>query len=129
MSLTKSVAVQSPSVNLLRITVSWNPAMYPSTLSRRVFTLLIFKSILRTILLSKSYFEEELLLKLDNAGNITNDKLVTICNNFIHSLFKQINVCLNRTLISPQTDMYHHKAYIDAVIHNDRDDGETGLTG
>ena len=34
---------------------------------------------------------------------------------------------LNGTLISPQTNTYHHKAYIDAVIRNDRDDGETIL--
>ena len=77
--------------------------------------------------LSKSYFEGELQLKLDNGGNIANDTLVTICNNLMHSLFKQINVRLNGTLISPQTDTYHHKAYMDAVIHNDRDDGETIL--
>ena len=30
-------------------------------------------------------------------------------------------------LISPETDTYHHKAFIDTVIHNDRDDGETIL--
>ena len=60
-------------------------------------------------------------------GDIANDTLVTICNNFIHSLFKQINVRLNGTLISPQTDTYHNKAFIDTVIHNDRDDGETIL--
>ena len=29
--------------------------------------------------------------------------------------------------MSPQTDTYHHKAFIDTVIHNDRDDGETIL--
>ena len=40
------------------------------------------------------------------------------------NVLKQINVRLNGTLISPQTDMQHHKAYIDAVIHNDRDDEE-----
>ena len=77
--------------------------------------------------MSNSYFEAELQLKLDNAGNIANDTLATICNNFIDSLFKQIHVRLNGTLISPQTNTYHHKAYIDAVIHNDRDDKETIL--
>ena len=77
--------------------------------------------------MSNSYFKGELQLKLDNAGNIANDTLVTICNNFIHSLFKQINVRLNGPLISPQTDTYHHKAFIDIVIHNDRDDGKTIL--
>ena len=42
-------------------------------------------------------------------------------------MFKQINVRLNGTFISPQRDNYHHKAFIDTVILNDRDDGETIL--
>ena len=56
-------------------------------------------------------------MKLDNGGNIVDASQVTVCNNLIHSLFKQINVRLNGTLISPQTDTYHHKAFIDTVIH------------
>ena len=48
-------------------------------------------------------------------------------NNLAHSLFKQINARLNGTLISPQTDTYHYKAYIETVLNNDRDDGETIL--
>ena len=54
--------------------------------------------------MSNSYFEAELQLKLDNGGNVVDATQVTVCNNFIHSLFKQINVRLNGTLISPQTD-------------------------
>ena len=70
--------------------------------------------------MSKSYFEGELQLKIDNGGSIDNATQVTVCNKFSHLLFKPINVCLNGTLISPdQTDRYHHKAYINAVIHND----------
>ena len=42
--------------------------------------------------LAKSYLEVELRLKFNNNGNIANDTLVNICNNLIHSLFKQINV-------------------------------------
>ena len=34
---------------------------------------------------------------------------------------------LNGTLSSPQTDTYHHKFFIDTVLNNDRDDGETIL--
>ena len=30
-------------------------------------------------------------------------------------------------MISPQTGTYHHKAFIDTVLNNDRDDGETIL--
>ena len=131
--LTKSVAVQSPSLNLFDIP----PTDYSLAESRYIpinpFTTGIHPIDFQIdpqdsfIDMSKSYFEGELQLKLDNAGNIANDTLVTICNNLIHSLFKQINVRFNGTLISPQTDTYHHKAYIDAVIHNDRDDGKTIL--
>ena len=54
--------------------------------------------------MSNSYLEAELQLKLDNGSNVVDATQVTVCNNFIHSLFKQINVRLNGTLISPQTD-------------------------
>ena len=52
---------------------------------------------------------------------------MSLCNNIAHAIFKQINVRLNGTLISPQTDTYHHKSFIDAVLNNDRDDGESIL--
>ena len=133
MSLSKSVAVQSPSLNLFDVP----PTDYSLVESRYVpinpFTTGIHPIDFQIdpqdsfVDLSKSYFEGELQLKLDNGGNITNDTLVTICNNLMHSLFKQINVRLNGTLISPQTDTDHHRAYMDAVIHNDHDDGETIL--
>ena len=51
-----------------------------------------------------------------------------LANNLAHTLFKQINVRLNGTLISPQTDTYHYKAYIEALLNHDRDDGESILT-
>jgi len=48
-------------------------------------------------------------------------------NNLAHTLFKQIIVRLNGTLISPQTDTYHHKAFIEQILNNDRADGENLL--
>ena len=39
-----------------------------------------------------------------------------LANNLAHTLFKQINVRLNGTLISPQTDTYHLKAYIETAV-------------
>ena len=44
-----------------------------------------------------------------------------------HSIFKQISVQLNGTLISPQTDTYHYKAYIETLLNYNRDDGDTIL--
>lgn len=77
--------------------------------------------------LNDSYFEVELQLKLDNSTNMAVGTRVSIVNNLADSLFKQINVRLNGTLISPRTDMYHHKVFIETVLNNDRDDGDTIL--
>ena len=77
--------------------------------------------------LSRSYFEIELKLKKNDNGNVTAaDKLWPV-NNLAHSLFKQISVRLNGTLISPQTDTYHYKAIIETLLNYDREDGETVL--
>ena len=48
-----------------------------------------------------------------------------VVNNIAHSLFKQISIRLNGTLISPQTDTYHYKAYLETLLSYNRDDGET----
>ena len=48
-------------------------------------------------------------------------------NNIAHSIFKQISVRLNGTLISPQTDTYHYKAYFESLLNYNRDDGDTIL--
>ena len=50
-----------------------------------------------------------------------------LISNIAHSLFKQISVRLNGTLISPQTDTYHYKAYLETLLNFNRDDGETIL--
>ena len=52
--------------------------------------------------LNKSYFEVELQMKnaTDNANLVVADTIFPI-NNLAHSFFKQINMRLNRTLISP----------------------------
>ena len=74
-----------------------------------------------------SYFEIELQLKKDDNGNVEAAGKLWPVNNLTHSLFKQISVCLNGTLISPQTDTYHYKAFLETLLNYDRDDGETVL--
>ena len=78
--------------------------------------------------LNRSYFEVELQMKnaADNANLVAADTIFPV-NNLAHSLFKQINVRLNGTLISPQTDTYHYKAYLETILNNNRQDGETIL--
>ena len=61
--------------------------------------------------LSQSECELELTLKKADGTNLETTANTTIfpVNNFAHSLFKQISVRLNNTLISPQTDTYSYK--------------------
>ena len=79
--------------------------------------------------LSQSEFELELKLKKADGTNLTAAATTNLflANNFAHSLFKQISVRFNNTLISPQTDTYAYKALIDTALNFDRDDGETIL--
>ena len=77
--------------------------------------------------LSRSYFEIELSLKKAGGGNVLAAENTFLVNNIAHSLFKQISVRLNNTLISPQTDTYHYKAYLETLLNFNRDDGETIL--
>jgi len=77
--------------------------------------------------LSRSYFELEWKLQKAAGGDAVAAENTFLVNNIAHSLFKQISVRLNGTLISPQTDTYHYKAYIETLLNFDRDDGDTIL--
>lgn len=77
--------------------------------------------------LNRSFFEIELKLLDSTGAALDKDKAIWPTNNLAHTLFKQINVRFNGTLISPQTDTYHYKSYIETLTNYDRDDGETIL--
>jgi len=77
--------------------------------------------------LKDSFIEFEIVLKKDNNTNLVAGDEILPVNNLAHSLFKQIIARLNGTLISPQTDTYHHKAFIEQILNNDRADGENQL--
>ena len=78
--------------------------------------------------LNESFFEVEFVAKKTNNTNLLIDDIMALANNLAHTLFQQINVRLNGTLTSPQTDSYHLKAYLETILNNDPDDGETLLT-
>ena len=77
--------------------------------------------------LSRSFFEIELALNLANGNKVVEATRLWPTNNLAHTLFKQINVRLNGTLISPQTETYHYKAYLETLLNYRRQDGETML--
>jgi len=77
--------------------------------------------------LGGSYFTMELRLKKSTNDNlVANEKLWPV-NNLAHSIIKQIDLQLNGTLISPQSDTYHYKAYLENLLSFDREDGKTVL--
>ena len=77
--------------------------------------------------LGRSYFTMELRLKKSDNGNlVANEKLWPV-NNLAHSIIKPIDLQLNGTLISPQSDTYHYKAYLENLLNFDREDGKTVL--
>ena len=51
----------------------------------------------------------------------------SIWNNLAHTIFKQINLRFNGTLMSEQTDTYAYSAYIQTLLNYNCDDGETLL--
>jgi len=77
---------------------------------------------------TQSYFEFEVGFKKANGGNLVAAENAFPVNNLSHSMIKQMNVRLNQTLISEQSDTYSYKAYIETLLHHDRQDGETVLT-
>ena len=77
--------------------------------------------------LGRSYFTMEVRLKKSTNANLVANKNLWSVNNLAHSIIKQIDLQLNGTLISPQSDTYHYKAYIEDLLNFDREDGKTVL--
>ena len=64
-------------------------------------------------------------------ANVTSDgdntRIVYMTNNLGHTLFKQMNLPFNVTLMSEQTDTYAYNAFLETVLNYNRDEGETLL--
>ena len=77
--------------------------------------------------LGRSYFTMELRLKKSTNANLVAAEALWPVNNLAHSIIKQIDLQLDGTLISPQSDTYHYKAYLEELLNFDREDGKTML--
>jgi len=87
--------------------------------------------------LNRSYFVID--LRLSTAGNngivadanaasdANNTKFTYAVSNLAHTLFKQINVRFNGTLMTEHTDTYAYTAFLQTLLNYSRDDGETLL--
>src|SRR5206468_3392529 len=59
---------------------------------------------------------------------IDNTMHVAPCNLFLHSLFSEIDVKLNGTLITSSNNTYPHRAYIETLLSYGRDAKHSQLT-
>lgn len=85
--------------------------------------------------LSAIYLDIELkILKSDgsnlpNAVSTTNTpnlyKAITPANNFLSSLFQQLDIYLNNTLITTATNAYHYRSYLDCLFYQSKQAKET----
>lgn len=67
--------------------------------------------------LSQTYVQIVCKFTKDDGTALTGDNTsVTPVNNIIHSLFSEIDVTLNGKIISPGTDTYPYKAYLEKLL-------------
>ena len=69
--------------------------------------------------LGRSYFTMELRLQKSTNDNLVANQKLWPVNNLAHSIIKQIDLHFNGTLISPQSDTYHYKAYPETLLNYD----------
>ena len=77
--------------------------------------------------LNRSYFTMHLRLKKSTGANLAAADKLWVTNNLAHTIIKQIDLRLNSTLISPQSDTYHYKAYLETLMNYIWEEGETVL--
>lgn len=77
--------------------------------------------------MSQSYVKVKLRLKHADGTALEAPSHMYPVNNFGHSIFKDVKVTLNGTLISGQSSLYPYKAYFDQLINHDTEDGKTLL--
>ena len=63
-----------------------------------------------------------------DGSDLDTDNPVGPVNNWLHSLFSQVNMYLNDTLVTPSTNTYPYRAYIETALSYGSDAKETQLT-
>ena len=66
--------------------------------------------------LANSYLFVKAKIQRADGANLDNADEVGPVNNFLHSMFSQIDIQLNGTLISSSTNTYPYRAYIESLL-------------
>lgn len=67
--------------------------------------------------LSPTILHLKVRLQTSKAEKIKDDTLVVPVNNFLHSLFNQVDVFLNQKPVSPPNNSYAYRAYIETLLN------------
>ena len=65
---------------------------------------------------ANSYLHVKAKITKANGSNLDGTDTVGPVNNFLHSLFSQIDVCFNGTLITNSTNTYPYRAYTENLL-------------
>ena len=60
--------------------------------------------------------------------NLTDNQPIAPVNNFLHSLFSQIDISFNDTLVTPSENTYAYRSYIEKLLNYDRTAKKTQLS-
>ena len=87
--------------------------------------------------LNECFLEVKVRLNTEGTGGVSDSegaastanltRYVYCVNNFGHTLFNQMNVHFNGVLMSEQSNAYHKKDYIEALLNYNREEGRTIL--
>ena len=78
--------------------------------------------------LASSYLHVQAKVTKGNGTPLDPDNAVAPVNNWLHSLFSQVDVYLNGTLVTPSTNTYPYCAYIETLLSYGSEAKETQLT-
>lgn len=66
--------------------------------------------------LDQTFLKCQIRVKHNGGGNLGADDKVSIVNNSLHSLFQQIDVYLNETLVSASDSAYAYRSYLENLL-------------
>ena len=80
--------------------------------------------------LSKTFLEMELKVTNSNGTALSGNGQLSVApvNNFLHSLFKQIDIYLNGKQVTPAMGTYHYRAYLETLLNYDVSAKQSQLT-
>lgn len=79
--------------------------------------------------LSHTLLSVKVKITKSDGSNLASTSDVAPVNNFLHSLFEQVDIFLNQKLISSSTSNYMYRAYIECLLNYGSDSKKTHLTG